>query len=285
MIAAHGQTTALLHRAVGVQDVIGGSSPHINHQRAEIFFMLSQDHLRRSQPAENHVLDIERQLLDAADRVLDSRAHAVNDMEIGLQFLPQHSHRVKHAVLPIHVIVLNDGMQKGVLRRDAYLAHVSLHILLVDFVALLREQDAAAIIETLKVRTGYRHVNAADHHVAFLFGIDYRFMHAFGSGLEIHDLALAHAARGGLPNPENFQCAIGAAFTDHNADFGCPNFQTNNELTTRHDGSFSLLKLKLLCYSRAQRDAAWAQETHPCPADAPGWPSRPAVPPPARPCR
>ena len=79
----------------------------------------------------------------------------MNDVKIGLQFLTEHANGIEHAVLPIHVIMLNDGMQKGVLRGNADLARVDFHILdvlLIDLLVVVRQDDAAAIVKALDVR-------------------------------------------------------------------------------------------------------------------------------------
>ena len=70
------------------------------------------------------------------------RCDAVDDVKVSLQLAPEHADRIEHAVLPIDVVVLDDGVQERVLRRDADLARAGLHvleILLVDFVAILRQ--------------------------------------------------------------------------------------------------------------------------------------------------
>ena len=119
--------------------------------------MLGEHDLRGRERGEDNVFHFQWQFLHATDRVLNPGAHAVDDVKIGFQFLPEHANGIEHAVLPIDVIMLNDGMQKGVLRRNADLARIDLHILdvlLVDLVAIFRQHDAAAIVEALNVRAG-----------------------------------------------------------------------------------------------------------------------------------
>ena len=143
VIAADREDAALFHRAVDIENVIGRPAADIDDERAEIFLMLREDDLRGSERGEDDVLDFERQFFHATDRVLDPRAHAVDDVKIRLQFLPEHSDRIEHAVLPVDVIMLDDRMQKRVLRRNAHFARVDLHvldILLVDLVAIFRQR-------------------------------------------------------------------------------------------------------------------------------------------------
>ena len=159
--------------------------------------MLGEDHLRGSKPAEDDVLDVKRQLFDASDGVLNACPHAVDNMKIGFQFLPKHPDRIQHAILTVDMIMLDNGMQEGVLRRDAHFACVDfyvLDVLLINLIAVFGQHHTPSIIKTLKMRPGDSDVNASDHDVAFLFGIDHCFVHAFHRGLKINDLAFAHTA-------------------------------------------------------------------------------------------
>ena len=154
MVAAHGQTTALPHCSLGVQNVVSGSAAHINHESAKVLLLLCKHDLRGSEPAKHNVLYLQRQFLHTSNGVLDPRAHTMDDVKIGFQFLAEHTDRVQHALLAIHLVMLNDGMQESVLRGNAYLARVNfyvLHILLIDFIAVLREHNASAIAKTLQV--------------------------------------------------------------------------------------------------------------------------------------
>ena len=78
------------------------------------------------------------------------------------------------------------------------------------------------------MRAGDRDVNAPNHDVAFLFGIDDGFVDAFHRRLEIDDLTLAHAARRRLPDAENFDRAVRPAFADDDADFRGPDLETDH---------------------------------------------------------
>ena len=168
--------------------------------------MLGEHHLGGSERAENHVLDFKWQFFDAANRVLNARPNAVNDMKICFQFSPEHADRIKDAVLAVDVIVLNDRVKKRVLCRNAHFPRVDLYIfdiLIVDLVALFGQDHASAVVETLDVAARDRDINTSNHHVAFLFGIDHRFVDAFHRRFKIHNLALAHTARWGLPDAQN----------------------------------------------------------------------------------
>ena len=237
MVAADREDAALFHRAVDIENVIGRAAADIDHERAEIFLVLREDDLGRGEGREDDILDVERQFLHATDRVLDPVPHAVDDVEIGLEPLAQHPDRAQDAVVPVDVIILDDRMEKRVLRRDADLARVDLHvldILLVDLVAIFRQGDAAAVVEALDVRAGDADVDAPNHDVALLLGVDDRFVHAFHRGLEIDDLAFAHPARGRLPDAENFDRAVGFSFADDDTNFRGSDFETDHQVAASH---------------------------------------------------
>ena len=133
--------------------------------------------------------------------------------------------------------------------RNAHFARADLHVLdvlLVDLVAVFRQHDAAAIVETLNVRAGDADINAANHDVALLLGIDHGFVHAFHGRLEIDDLAFAHAARRRLAHAENLDRAVGPAFADDDTNLRGANFETDHQIATRH---FSFL-LSFLDWNR-----------------------------------
>src|SRR5439155_20437041 len=146
---------ALLNRPIDIKNVIGRATANIDHERAEVFLMLSEHNLRGSKRAEDNILDLERELLNAADGVLDPGADAVDNMKIGFQFLPEHADRIEHTILSIDMVMLDDGMKKRVRRGNAHLARAHLHILdvlLVDLLPTLRHDHAAAIVAALTVR-------------------------------------------------------------------------------------------------------------------------------------
>ena len=150
MIAANCEHATLFHRAVNIENVVGRAATDIDDESAQTFLMRSEHYLRGSERGENDILYFERQLFHAADRVLDSRPHPVNNMKIRFELFPEHPDRTQHAILAVDVIMLNDRVQKCVLRRNAHLAGVDLYvldILLIDFVAILRQQTEPRLLK------------------------------------------------------------------------------------------------------------------------------------------
>src|SRR6202011_2923568 len=138
--------------SIDIENIIGGAAADIDDERAQIFLVLCEHDLRGSKRAEDHVLNVERQFFDAPNRVLDACAHAVDDVKVGFQFLPEHSDRAEHAVLSIDVVVLDDRMEKSVGRGNAHFTRADLHVLdvlIVDLIAIFRQKDASAVVKAL----------------------------------------------------------------------------------------------------------------------------------------
>src|SRR5207302_10294405 len=107
---------------------------------------------------------------------------------------PKHHDWIKDAILSIDMVMLDNGMEESVLRRDAHLTRDNFHILnvlLINLIAVFGQHYTAAIIETLKMRPSNGDVNTPDHNVAFLLCIDYRFMHASHRWYRFNHLAFS----------------------------------------------------------------------------------------------
>src|SRR5207244_10140078 len=143
---------------------------------------------------------------------------------------------VNQTLLSLNLIMLNDGGDERLLSVNAYLARVDFYVLHVPFIntiAVLGKHHTATIVETLQMGTRDSHINASDHHVALLFGTDYRFVHAFHCRFEIDDLSLAHAARWRLTHTEDLDGAVGTAFANNDTDLRRANLKTDHQFIAR----------------------------------------------------
>src|SRR5436190_3330164 len=237
VVAAYSKDAALFNGTVHIQNVVRRAAPNVDHERAEILLLLRQHNLRGRERGEDDVLHFQRQFLHAANCVLNAGPHSVDDVKIRLQFFPEHAHGVEHAVLPVHVVMLNNRMEKGVGGGNAHFASVDLYVLdvlLVDFLAIVRDHDATAVVKTLNVRTSDADVDATDHDVALCFGVHHRFMHALHGRFEIDDFSFPHAAGRRLAHAQNFDRAVGAALAHDDANLRCSNFEANHEIAACH---------------------------------------------------
>src|ERR1700730_15495620 len=108
MIAADAEDATLLHRSIDIKNVIGRASANIDDKGPEIFLVLGENNLRGSKRAEDHVLDIKRQLFQEPARVLNAGAHSVDDVKISFQFFAEHPDRIENAILSIDMVMLDD---------------------------------------------------------------------------------------------------------------------------------------------------------------------------------
>src|SRR6266481_6057381 len=158
-------------------------------------------------------------------------------MKIGFQFVPKHPDRIKHAVLSFDMVMLDDRMQKGILCGDADLACTDFYIfdiLLINLIAVFGQHHTAAVVEALKVRPSNCDVHAPNHDVAFLLGVDYRFVDTLHRRFKINDLAFTHTTRRRLADTEDFDRAIGTAFTDDHTNFRGSNLKANHQIAACH---------------------------------------------------
>ena len=121
----------------------------------------------------------------------------MDDVKVGFQFLTEHANGIEHAVLSIHMIMLNDGVEKGVLRWNTDLAGIDLHVLdvlLIDLLVIIRQHDAAAIVKTVNVGAGHPDIDTLDHDITLDLRVTQRFQNAFHRRLKIDNLAFAHPA-------------------------------------------------------------------------------------------
>src|SRR5438067_1105434 len=208
VIAADPKSSALLDRAVDIQNEIGCAAADIDNQSTEIFLLLRQDHLRRSQRGKDNVFHLQRQLLDTTNRVLNPGAHTVEDVKICFQFLTKHANGIVHAGLPIDGIAVNEEMEKRVLRWNTDLAGIDLYVLdvlFVDLLVIIRQHDAATIVKTLNVGPGHADIHTLDHDITFGLGVAQRFQDAFHRRLKIDNISFADPACFRLADAQNFR--------------------------------------------------------------------------------
>ena len=196
MIAAHGQHAAMPDDSVFVDDIIGDSAADVDDDRAKLFLMFVENRLGGGQGVDDDLIDLDPALPNAAQRILHACADAVNDVEVRLELSSHHPDGVENALLAIHVIVLNDGMQKMVFGRDVDFASLHghlLHITIVNLVAIGSYEDGAPAVEAANMtpRRGDKH--AADLGVAVGLGVRQGVVNALGCDGEIDDFAFAHA--------------------------------------------------------------------------------------------
>ncbi len=194
VIATDGENAGMRDGSVDVDDVIGGATADIEDEGTEVFLVLVEDDLGGGEGIDDDILDFDVGVADAAERVLNAGLDAVDDVEIGFEFVAEHADRVEDTFLFIDVVVLEDGVNEPILVGNADLLRTGfdiLNVFLVDFAAVLRDLGNAAIVEGLDVGPGDGDPDAADLGVGFLLGFGDGFANTLDRSAEVDDLALA----------------------------------------------------------------------------------------------
>ena len=158
---------------------------------------------------------------------------AVNHVHIHLQPGAQHAHGIGDAFLAVHKKVLPHGVYHRVLggqiHRLGVLDHV-LHIVGRDFAVGGNHRMHPAIVKAANVAAGHAKENAADLDIRHLLRLKHGGAQILLHLLGVDDLAFAHPARAGLADADDVQRALGAQLANHDADFGCADFQAGDDV-------------------------------------------------------
>ena len=221
VVAPDGQNARVHHCAVAKKDVIGRSATDVDDQSAELPLAMVEDGVRGGHRTHHNVVDLEVGLADAAQVVLDARLRTVHDMELGLEPAPDHAERTGHALLPVDVVALDDGVQEHIAGRNRDLEGALLDlvdVLVLDLVALLWNQDPPSLIQSIQMRPGHGSHDLGDFAIRLLFRRRDRVVEAERDLAEINNLALAHAARGRFARTDDAEESVAACLSDDRGD-------------------------------------------------------------------
>ena len=182
--------------AVDIDQVIGRSTPDIDHKGPVVLLILGKNNLGAGKRTEHDILDADLQRLDTAERVVDARLDSVNNVKICLQQRSFRLEGIDEVLIPIDVIGLKNGVEKGIRCGNGNLLRVHLHGLqILGFdLPLAGKGQRAAVIEARQMRSRDRDPDVADFNIRLVLGIEDRLADALGDGLHIDDLPLAHAS-------------------------------------------------------------------------------------------
>ena len=139
--------------------------------------------MRRGHGAHHDIGHFEVGFADAAQAVLNARLRAVHDMKFSFELAPNHPERTGHTLLSVDVVMLVDGMQEDIARRNTDIKRTLLDLLNVfffDFVAIIRDGYASTVIEAFKMRSGDRSNHPADLAISLLLRFGDRLVEAKG---------------------------------------------------------------------------------------------------------
>ena len=127
-------------------------------------------------------------------------------MKVSLELPSDHADRVENALLTVHVVVLDDGMQKMILSRNVDLACLDGHLLDVSIVNLCidrRGSEWRPAVEASNVTSCRGDEDAANLRIAVRLSVRQGIMHTLGCDCQIDNFAFAHASRGSESYPED----------------------------------------------------------------------------------
>src|SRR5204863_9406246 len=119
------------------------------------------------------VLHVERDFLAALDRVLESGAHAVDDVHVRFQPRGDHADRVVDTVVTVHVEMLPDGVDDDVVHGNVDGLGVEQDVadfFFGDFPVVIGDGDAAATVEATDVAAGHAGVHVVNFDARALLG-------------------------------------------------------------------------------------------------------------------
>src|SRR5262245_12159439 len=115
MITADRENPGMFDDAAGIDDIIGNSASNIDHQCAKLFLMRGEECQRRSDAAENDVLDLQLESLDRSNRILQAVEQTMDDVHVHLNACAKHSNGIEDAILPVDQEVLPNDVNNSVL--------------------------------------------------------------------------------------------------------------------------------------------------------------------------
>ncbi len=161
----------------------------------------------------------------------------MDDVKVSLELPSDHADRVENALLTVHVIVLNDRMQKMILRRDVDLASLDGYLLdvsIVDLVSIGGDENGAPTVEAADVTSCCGDEDAANLCIAVRLSVSQGIMHALGCDRQIDNFAFAHAPRGSESYAEDTKSALAPDLAHHRTHLRGAHFNPYENVWTGH---------------------------------------------------
>ena len=237
VVAADAEHSALLHCAARIHDEARRAAADVHHDCARGLLVRIEHRLRCGVRGEDDVLDLDVEIDHALEAVADARGDAMHDVKVRLQLAPVHADGVQNSVLPVHVVVLENRVDEHVLRRDRRRSRRLLHsgkIAAVNLLALLRQRERAPVVIALDVPARDAEIDVLNHHVALLLRVRERLADALAASLDVHDLALANAARRRLAHTEDLDRPVAFQLRGDRAHLRGADFKPDDNLIFGH---------------------------------------------------
>ena len=216
---------------------IGGTTANVNEHNTRVLFFLIKNSLCRGNRLKDHVIHVQTSVLDAMDDVLGRRGLSDDDMEVGFNLIPQHSHRVG-GQLAIDIGVLTNDIDDFLARRHVDLKGVvaqTLQFSLRDFGLVVVAHQNATVLQTLDVLTGDAHADTVDFDARLVRGLLDRRLDGLDGVEDIGDHATTHTCGYGLAVPQDFNFSFVGLPAHDTSHFGGADVQSDDDFSFAHN--------------------------------------------------
>ena len=165
-VAAKGNHGGVLDLLVFEDGDIGSAAADVDENHAGVLFLFVEDGLCRGDRLKDHVIHLQTSTLDAFHDVFGRRGLTDNDMEVGFDFVAQHTHGIG-GQLSVDVGVLPDDVYDFLTRSHVDFKCVvaqAFQFGLGDFGLVVVAHQHAAVLQTLDVLTSDADADAVDFH-------------------------------------------------------------------------------------------------------------------------
>lgn len=220
VVTADGNAAGSGDRTAEVEGVIRSAAADIDDEGAALALLPLQCHLGGGDGGEDDIIHLHGNFPDQFDAILNTRADAVDDMEIRLDGFAKQADGGGGMLKAIEPIVPDDGVEIDVIVRNLDLAGDGsrfLDVLCGDGGFAVRQAEGATVVDASDVRPGDGEEDTADFHIAGILRLRERILQA-GAGLgKIVDLTFSNTRRFGDADAENFYSAIRLYLSDDHA--------------------------------------------------------------------
>lgn len=210
LVAGDRDHRGMADRAFGEDRDIGGAAADIHQAHAQFLLVLGQHRIGRGQLLEDDVVDLEAAAAHALLDVLRSIHRAGHHVHLGFQAHPGHAQRLAHAFLVIDHVILGQGMQHPLVRRDRHrLGGIQYPFDIRRVHLAIADRHDAVGIEAADVVAGDADERRVDTATGHLLGLIDGALDRLHGGLDVHHHALLQAAGRMSTDANDLQLAIG----------------------------------------------------------------------------
>src|SRR5450830_141944 len=235
LVAGNRDHGGVTDRTLGEDRDVGGAAADVHQAHAQFFFVVGQYRVGRSQLLENDVVDFQAAAAHTLFNVLCGIDRAGHHVDLGFQPHARHAEGLAYAFLVVDHVVLRQGVQHALVRRDRHgLGRVeyALKVGRTDFTVADRH-DAVGVqaADVIARHADERRVNpATGHQLCFFDGA----LDRLHGGLDVHHHALLQAPGRMRANTDDFDRAVFPDLAHQRHHFGGADIETDDHFAALH---------------------------------------------------